>query len=223
MPELEPATVERFRNDVQALIETQHMRLGLAVSGGGDSLALLLLAHAAFPQQITVATVDHQLRPEAADEARFVAQICAARGIPHTILLPDQPITGSLQSSARAVRYALLARWAEVESCTWIATAHHVDDQAETLLMRLNRGAGVAGLAGVRRMNGQIIRPLLGWRRAALASVVAHAGITPVDDPSNYDLYYDRVRVRNALATADWIAPERLAASAHYLAQANTA
>ncbi len=79
-------------------------QIGLAVSGGPDSLALLLLAHAACPKAISVATVDHHLRPEAADEAAFVAQLCAERSIPHSILTPDKPITGNLQSAAREAR-----------------------------------------------------------------------------------------------------------------------
>ncbi len=169
------------------------------------------------------ATVDHGLRPEARQEAEFVAELCAARNIPHTILSPASPIAGSVQAAARKARYRLLNEWAVANAVTWIATAHHTDDQAETLLMRLNRGAGVAGLAGVRATNGRIVRPVLGWRRTELAAVVAAEGISPIDDPSNQDLRYDRVRIRQNLAGADWLDAERLAVSAGLLAEAHTA
>ncbi len=220
---VDAALFERFRNDLSALVDPQHMRLGLAVSGGGDSLALLLLAHSAFPGQVRAATVDHGLRAESREEAEFVASLCATLGVPHTILTPATPIMGSIQAAARAARYAALDDWANLEQCTWVATAHHIDDQAETLLMRLNRGAGVAGLAGVRAMNGRIIRPLLGWRRSELAEVVASSGISAIDDPSNHDPRYDRVRMRQNLAACDWIDPEALSTSAALLAEAHTA
>jgi len=220
---LTPAHVDRFIVDLERLIDPVHARLGIAVSGGPDSLALLLLANAALPNQIAAATVDHGLRPDAAREAQFVADVCSLRGIPHTILHPATPITGSAQSAAREVRYALLNEWADTNRCTWIATAHHVDDQAETLLMRLNRGSGVAGLAGVRAMNGRVIRPLLGWRHTELVDIIEHCGLRAVDDASNHDPRFDRVRVRAGLATSDWLLSERIAVSAGLLAEANTA
>jgi tRNA(Ile)-lysidine synthase len=220
---LSPDLVERFRVDLAELIDPLHLRLGLAVSGGGDSLALLLLAHAALPGRVSAATVDHGLRVEARDEALFVQDVCAELGVPHTILTPAAPITGSVQSAARAARYAALERWASETGCDWIATAHHVDDQAETLLMRLNRGSGVAGLAGVRVMNGRVIRPLLRWRRQELADILAGCGLKAVDDPSNHDLDFDRVRVRAGLADAGWLNVTHIAHSAALLAEANTA
>ncbi|MGC1468140.1 MAG: tRNA lysidine(34) synthetase TilS [Sphingorhabdus sp.] len=177
-------------------------QIGLAVSGGPDSLALLLLAHAAFPKAISVATVDHRLRPEAADEAAFVARLCAERGIPHIILTPKEPITGNLQSAAREVRYRLLNDWADAQGLRWIATAHHADDQLETLLMRIARGSGIAGLSAIRESNGRIIRPLLGFTKAQLVEVCAEAGITPCDDPSNDNDDFDRVQIRNWLKSA---------------------
>jgi tRNA(Ile)-lysidine synthase len=177
-------------------------RIGLAVSGGPDSLALMLLAHAAFPKAISVATVDHRLRPEAADEAAFVARLCVERGIPHTILTPDQPITGNLQSAAREARYQLLNDWADNQGLRWIATAHHADDQLETLLMRIARGSGIAGLSAIRESNGRIIRPLLGFTKAELVAVCQEQSVTPCEDPSNANLDFDRVQVRNWLKSA---------------------
>jgi len=202
--------------------------LGLAVSGGPDSLALLLLAHAALPGRVRAATVDHRLRAESAAECAFVAEICAGLGVPHAAL-PVTVADGNVQSEARTARYAALAAWAAEHGLGAVATAHHADDQAETLLARLNRASGVAGLAGVRavgRIPGSsvaLVRPLLDWRRAELAEVVAAAGITPVDDPSNSDLRFDRVRLRAALRGADWLDVAALAASAAHLAEADAA
>jgi tRNA(Ile)-lysidine synthase len=200
----------------------------VAVSGGPDSLALLLLAHAALPGRVEAATVDHGLRPESADEAAMVAAVCAKLGIPHAALKVALA-EGNLQAEARTARYAALAGWMAERGLAALATAHHADDQAETLLLRLNRGSGVAGLAGVRA-KGQVpgtrlplLRPLLGWRRAELGGVVAQAGIAAAQDPSNDAERFDRVRIRKALATADWLDIDALAASAGHLADADAA
>lgn len=224
------ALIARFRRDVEALAGGAPSGLGLAVSGGPDSLALLLLAHAAWPDRVKAATVDHRLRPDNASEAAFVASVCADLGVSHTILADEDTAIGgaSPQAQARALRYRLLADWAEREALPFIATAHHRDDQAETVLMRLARGAGLSGLAGIRasrREGGAIlIRPLLRWSRVALAAIVAEAGLAPVDDPSNRSPAYDRTRFRALLADAGALLPaERLAASVSYLAEAETA
>jgi tRNA(Ile)-lysidine synthase len=175
-------------------------RIGVAVSGGPDSIALLLLIHECLPGQILAATVDHQLRAASAAEAQFVAELCRQKGIPHDILVPPIAITGNIQSSARHARYALLEQWADDKGCTYIATAHHADDQLETMLMRLARGSGVGGLSGVRRTNGRIIRPLLDFTKAELVAVCERAAITAVQDPSNTNTDFDRVRMRAWLA-----------------------
>ena len=101
----------RFRADVEALAGSPPGRLGVAVSGGPDSVALLLLAAAAVPGAVEAATVDHRLRPESAGEAELVAGLCASLGVPHATLLPSAPIEGSLQAEARRARYALLEDW----------------------------------------------------------------------------------------------------------------
>lgn len=219
----DPDDVARFRRDLEALAGGEPGRVGVAVSGGPDSVALLLFAAAAFPGRVAAATVDHGLRAGSAEEARFVAALCAARGIAHAILTPDAPIGGSLQAAARVARYALLEAWRAREGIDWLLTAHHLDDQAETVLMRLNRGAGVAGLSGVRAANGPVLRPLLGWRRAELGEIVAAAGIVAVVDPSNEDPRFDRARLRQALAESDWIDPGPVARSAAALAEAEDA
>lgn len=198
--------------------------LGLAVSGGPDSLALMLLAHAALPGRIAVASIDHGLRSEAAGEVALVERLAGERGIPFTaITLTPQP--GNLQAQARAGRYAALAEWAGRAGLGAVATAHHADDQAETLLMRLNRGSGLAGLAGVRaasRIEGTevvLLRPLLGWRKAELEALVAAAGIVAVQDPSNANPDFERAAIRARLAEADWLDPAQLAASAAHIAE----
>ena len=216
--------VQRFAADLTALGPTGGS-IGLAVSGGPDSLALLLLAHAALGNRCRVATVDHRLRPEAAAEATHVARICADLGVPHDILTVEwaAPPTANLQARAREERYALLGRWALANRLDALLTGHHADDQAETLLMRLARGAGVSGLAGIRPKSALIeadghvvwrLRPLLGWRRADLVDVVAAAGIEAVDDPTNRDPRHDRTKARQLLTTANWIDSLRVSASA---------
>lgn len=217
---------DRFAADLAAIWpdDERSGALGLAVSGGPDSLALLLLAHAALPGRIAVASIDHGLRPEAAGEVALVERIAGERGIPFT------PITvslapGNTQARAREARYAALADWAGQAKLGAVATAHHADDQAETLLMRLNRGSGLAGLAGVRARatiagsEVTLLRPLLGWRKAELIEVVTAAGITPARDPSNTNPAFDRARLRAALADADWLDPVQIAASAAHLAE----
>lgn len=199
--------------------------MGVAVSGGPDSLALLLLSHAAFPGKVVAATLNHGLRAEAAEEAAFVAGICAQLGVPHDILTGTVS-EGNLQDSARALRYALLANWA-AERAGWIATAHQQDDVAESLLMRARRGAGVGGLAAMpaaRSLGGAtLIRPLLGWSRAELEAIVEAAGIVPVQDPSNRDPRYDRARMRRLLAESPELPADRLALAARNLRHAEDA
>lgn len=217
----DPAVI-RFREDVLAIVPEGPARLGLAVSGGPDSLALLLLARAAFPD-VAAATVDHGLRPAAAAEADFVHALCTDMGVPHQILTLGKAPDGNVSAWARTHRYQALQDWAEANDRDWLATAHHADDQLETILMRLNRGAGVAGLAGVRPRRGSIIRPLLTWRKTALEAVVCAAGITAVDDPSNRDDRFDRARMRSALTGIDWLDPQAAVRSAQALASAEEA
>ena len=221
--------VKRFAADLDAL-EPAGARVGVAVSGGPDSLALLLLAAAARPGRIEAATVDHGLRTESRAEADMVASVCGRLGVPHALLSADwsEPPTANIQAEARTMRYRLLAGWAEQQGLPALATAHHADDQAETLLMRLARGAGVRGLGGTRARRPlteevALVRPLLGWRKAELVALVEGAGIEAVDDPSNRDPRHDRSRIRKSLEQADWADPARLAASATALRDADEA
>lgn len=195
--------LERFAHALADLGVSGNDHIMLAVSGGPDSLALLLLAHQWAGERFTVATVDHRLRPESADEAVYVGQICQDLGIRHVTLVPSEPISGNIQSSARSARYALLAEAAKAQDCAFVATAHHGDDQLETLLMRLVRGSGVGGMAGIRARNGQIIRPLLGFSKVELEAICTAAGIQPVRDPSNDHADFDRVAMRQWLAKSE--------------------
>lgn len=223
----DPECAARFRAGLEALTGPAPALLGVAVSGGPDSLGLLLLAKAAFPHRVRAATVDHRLRAESAAEAAFVGNVCAGLQIPHATLTADEAIAGNVQAGARALRYRLLGHWAAAEGIGWLLTGHHRDDQAETLLMRLQRGAGLAGLAGIRprtEIDGlTVVRPVLGWSRAELAALVAAAGLEAVHDPSNEDNRYDRARLRRRLAETDWIDPAPLARSAEALAEADMA
>jgi len=226
----EPASIERFRADLDALAPPG-ARLGVAVSGGPDSLALLILTVAARPGQVEAATVDHALRSESRSEAEAAAAVCKWLSVPQAILTAqwsDKPAT-AIQERARAERYGLLSAWASERGLDAILTGHHADDQAETLLMRLNRGAGVRGLAGMRprstipAADGQLLRPLLGWRRSDLERICTDANINPITDPSNADDRFERVRIRKTLAQIDWLEPGALAASAAHLASADEA
>ncbi len=188
-------------------------RVLLAVSGGADSMALAHLASAVVASGagplFAVATVDHGLRAASADEARMVAAWCAGLGLSHQTLRWEgaKPIAG-IQERARAARYFLLAHAAEAGGFDAVMTAHTGDDQAETVLMRLKRGAGPRGLAAMGAPLSiaaaasapvALLRPLLGETRASPRAVLAGAPF--IDDPSNDDTRFERVRARAALAS----------------------
>jgi tRNA(Ile)-lysidine synthase len=229
---LPTSAVTRFSSDLAELTGplSPDARLGIAVSGGPDSLALLLLAHAAFPTRCFAATVDHRLRMQSAAEARFVADISARLGVPHatlTVQWPVQPPTKGIQEAARDARYAALLGWCADAGIGTLLTAHHADDQAETLLMRLARGAGLPGLAAIRPVQQaggcRIARPLLRWRHAELAELCTAAGLIPIEDPSNADPRHERSRVRKLLRTADAPAADKLALSSAHLLEVEEA
>jgi len=222
--------VERFSRDLGALIGA-NARIGVAVSGGPDSLALLLLAAAALPGRIEAATVDHALREGSREEADMVGVVCVSLDVPHVVLTAkwkEKPAT-AVQERARQERYRLLAHWAGDRQLDAIATAHHLDDQAETLLMRLARGSGVRGLSAMRQRavvpgsDLSLVRPLLGWRRAELKGICRDADLEPASDPSNEDEQFERVRFRHAMAEVTWLDPQSLASSAAHLGAAEEA
>lgn len=226
----DPAIIARFGADLAAASggPLPDAPIALAVSGGPDSMAMLVLAAAAFPGQVIAATVDHRLRPEGAEEAAMVARHCQVLGVPHVTLTPDAPIEGaSIQAQARAARYALLERWAAEAGASALLTAHHADDQAETLLMRAARASGISGMAGIRARRDlgpvALLRPLLGWRRSELRALAEQAGAPFVDDPSNRDPAHDRTRFRRLLEDNDWLDMGAIAASARHLGEAERA
>jgi tRNA(Ile)-lysidine synthase len=183
--------------------------VGLAVSGGPDSLGLMLLADrwrrvTASAPRFVVYAVDHALRPEAAAEAEMVARVAAGLGLAARVLRWQGPKPeAGLQSAARAARYRLMAEAMAADGAGVLVTAHHRTDQAETVLMRLAHGSGLDGLAGMahfERMFGiTVFRPLLDTDREQLMAEVEAAGLTPARDPSNADPAYERVRWRQAL------------------------
>lgn len=207
----------------------------LAVSGGGDSTALLVLyarwrtLSRATPPAV-VATVDHGLRPDSADEAKAVAALAGRLGLDHATLpwAGEKPV-GDLAAAARTARYRLLGAFARARGCDTVATAHTEDDQAETLLLRLARASGVDGLAAMRPArpldaDGDVLlaRPLLQVSRAALRATLRDAGIAWVEDPSNTDPRHGRARMRALLPllAAEGMTAGRLAASARRAARA---
>ena len=182
--------------------------LAVAVSGGADSMALALLAHAWARRRggaITALTVDHGLRPAAAGETRQVGAWLRARGITHQTLRwrGTKPNSG-IQAAARQARYDLLGQWCRRRGVLHLLAAHHGGDQAETLMLRLQHGSGIEGLAGmpmVRALPGvRLLRPLLQQSRTDLTASLNRHGQPWLEDPSNQEERYARVRARRRLA-----------------------
>jgi tRNA(Ile)-lysidine synthase len=209
-------------------------RLGLAVSGGGDSMALMLLAgewvsRAKAAPGLVVLTVDHRLRPESRQEAEWVAKQAAHAGVAHQSLTWTHDQHSASQADARNARYALMTAMARACGIGAIVTAHTSDDVAETFLMRLARGSGVDGLSAISaaaEWDGvPVLRPLIGVTRAQLRAELEARGATWLEDPSNAEERYERVRVRQALATLTelGIPQERIVESAQRLKRARAA
>lgn len=184
--------------------------VALAVSGGGDSMALMQLAcdwarQQAHAPQLFALTVDHGLRAGSRDEAEWVAAQAAKLGLPHLILTWTQARPGASQEEARSARYALMAEYARAHGIDALVTAHTSDDVAETFIMRLGRGSGVDGLAAMARESAwegvPLVRPLLDLTRVQLRAELAARGAEWLEDPSNADERYERVQVRRALDT----------------------
>lgn len=202
---------------VQAFCRTEGLFAGgervlVAVSGGADSLALLHILNvlrADLGITIHAATLDHGLRgTQGAEDTAFVANIAAAWQIPCAVGSADVPHLATVwrlgtEATARRARYAFLRETAVQVGADCIATGHHLDDQAETVLLHLIRGSGLAGLRGIlprsEREGVRLVRPLLAVPHADLVAYVAAVGITPHDDPSNADQHYARNKVRHAI------------------------
>jgi len=184
--------------------------LGIAVSGGSDSLSLLFLINSWSNKKnlkIIILTVDHNLRNGSADEALYVGELCNKLGLQHkTLLWGHEDIKGNLSANAREARYRLMQN--SIPSGAILITGHTLDDQAETFLMRLRRGSGVDGLASMAEQsylsfgNDEMIifRPLLDFERQTLRSVLKFYEVDWIEDPTNNDPSFERVRVRDLLA-----------------------
>lgn len=195
--------------------------LAAGVSGGADSLALVLqLDECLRPigKRVVALTVNHGLRPEAAAEADYVHRLMAKYGIEHHILVwkGEKPQTG-IEEAARTARYGLLREWCEEHGVRCLCTAHHAFDQAETFLLRLQRGSGLTGLCGmqpVSNLNGlTILRPLLHTHPDALKKFLCERNIEWINDASNQCDDFLRVRMRKFLPEferATGITPQRL-------------
>ena len=229
-----PVSAREFAGAMTALGPFERRpRLAVAVSGGADSMALLLMAQewaAGVKGSVTALTVDHGLRPEAAREAKQVTRWCKSRGIAHRTLVwrGDKP-KGDIQAAARAARYRLLEEWCAEAGVFHLLLAHHQDDQAETFLLRLARGSGLDGLAAiapvVERPDCHLLRPLLRWPQARLVATLEALGQEWLDDPSNDNDRYARVRLRKSasMLAGEGLSAARLAATACRLARARQA
>ncbi|MEP9349950.1 tRNA lysidine(34) synthetase TilS [Xanthobacter sp. KR7-225] len=212
-----------------------HAGILIAVSGGPDSTALAILAARwrrarEHGPMLGLLTVDHALRPGSAREAEAVGALADAIGLSHRTLVwrGAKPTTG-IQEAARTARYRLLIAEAKARGADALALGHTLDDQAETVLFRLARGSGLAGLAAMRPVSRRegiaVLRPLLAVPKARLVATVRAAGVPFTEDPSNGDIRYARARLRvlAPLLADEGLGAERLAAFARRMARADEA
>jgi tRNA(Ile)-lysidine synthase len=208
-------------------------RVAVAVSGGADSLALCLLAHdwaTGLGGRAVALTVDHRLRPGSTAEARQVGAWLGKWDMPHHTLSwrGPKPRTG-VQAAARAARYELLTGWCRSHGVLHLLLAHQLEDQAETFLLRLARGSGVEGLAAMGAVSEgafvRLLRPVLAVPHARLNATLRSRGQPWIEDPSNRDEAYARVRMRKILPrlAGEGLDPRRLAATARSMGRAREA
>ena len=224
-------------DDAEALFSplTRFARVAIAVSGGPDSLALLHLAarwRAArgCDRALLVLTVDHGLRPGSRAEAEMVGRVAKEDGLPHAILTWEHgAVDARMQARARTARYDLMAAFCHAHNIPALVTAHHLDDQAETFLMRLKRGSGLDGLAAIPQEGSwaglTLLRPLLDVPKARLVATAEDAGLPFITDPSNVDSRFERGRLRGAMASLAKLGftAEAIALSARRLRRARAA
>ncbi|WP_293449190.1 tRNA lysidine(34) synthetase TilS [Planktotalea sp.] len=205
-----------------------HVPLGIALSGGSDSTALLVLAVDALgPENLRAVTIDHGLRNTAVEEASRAGEMCKSLGVSHDIVTLNLQDGGDLQARARAARYEALSDWAKRVGARALALGHTKNDVAETFLMRLARGSGVDGLAQMTerftRNDTLFLRPLLQASRGDLQSMLTARQIGWSEDPSNQDPRFKRVQMRQAHPQLDalGLTSERLAQTAHWMRAAS--
>ncbi len=208
-------------------------RLAVGCSGGADSMALTLLMQDWVADQggsMTALTVDHRLRPDSTAEANRVAALLGSRNIPHEILTrPETRVDGNLQATARAARYDLMSRWCVRHGVLHLGLAHHCEDQAETVLLRLSRGSGVDGLSAMAPVaetaSVRLLRPLLDLPKARLRATLTAHGAEHVDDPSNENESFARVRFRRSapMLASEGLTVRRLCDTARRMARARQA
>ena len=208
--------------------------LAVGVSGGPDSMALCALSHDWARRRggrVVALVVDHRLRPESGDEARRVCGWLDNLGVENMLLTRQGPdIHAAIHATARAARYDLMGGYCRDRGILHLLLGHHRDDQAETMLLRLDRASGLDGLAAMAAINEdaagvdglRLLRPLLAVPMARLRAVPAARGLPFVDDPSNRDPAYGRARMRllAPVLAADGVTPERLARTAAALGRA---
>lgn len=213
--------------------------LAVAVSGGGDSLALMHLlsdwARTRKHPPPVVLTVDHGLRKGSAKDAGQVAAWAKAAGLPaHVLRWRGVKSRSGIEAAAREARYRLMGDWLRKHGVSFLYVGHTLDDQAETFLLRLARGSGLDGLCAMRAQapwpvagfDGlSVMRPLLGVGRDALRAFLKARGHPWLDDPMNEDVAFDRVKIRQAGAAlaALGLTPTRIAAAAAHLSRARLA
>lgn len=216
---------------------TPFSNLALGVSGGADSLCLLVLfsewrLRTSWPGHAEVLVVDHGLRPESADETRFVTETASAYGLcAHVLTWHGEKPLRNIQEAARIARYRLIANHMKSTGAQALLLGHHLDDQAETFLDRLTRGSGVSGLSAMSgdEADGpaglRLLRPLLGTPKKRLEASLHDRRLTWCADPSNHDSKYKRSRLRRILSLLEQegLSAEKLAATAGHIRRSRLA
>ena len=198
-------TQEVFDNNLSGILKVHPLKVVVAVSGGSDSMALTILTHNWAIKngiELTALTVDHNLRKESKSEAETVHKWCEKYGIKHQILTYTGPIpTSNIEAVAREYRYKLLTDFMKKNSINYLFVAHNQDEQCETFFLNLSRGSGVYGLCGMpsisQRFDINIVRPMLLFTKSEIKEFLTSISQDWIEDPSNSDTKYKRVRIRN--------------------------
>ena len=216
----------------KAMEKVPYGNLGISVSGGGDSIAMLHLTYLwAIKTQtkLFAVTIDHNLRDESASEANFVKAIADSYGIDHSIYIWSDKANGNLQNSARNARHKIVANWAKEKKLATILLGHTKDDQEETLMLRMLRGSGVDGMKGMSEkvLINEVLffRPLLSSSRKQLREYLKSKNFDWKEDSSNFDDRFDRVKVRNILSDMNKLGlkTSRLVSMANHMSRASCA